>query len=163
MSYEKTGLGWSEPYTSWWSAILFGPLADSHAGKCNIGGYGELTREVCFEPGEESIAQGSGCVQRFTTLTGNEIGCVTEANNEGKLWCCRPSYPRPYFEPTTPATTPDGTPSIPELPPIPEEFKAPTARPASFFTKLLQPGPMIAIGLFSLAGVLVYHNWKAEQ
>lgn len=156
--YEKTGLGWSEPSASWLSRLMFGPLADTHAGSCDIE-HDELTREVCFEPGEESIAQGSGCIQRFKTLTGNEIGCATDSGNNGKLYCCRPTYPRPYYEPST---SPGGAPEIP-TPAIPE-FSPPTGgERATFFTKLMHPGSLIAIGLFSVAGVLVYHNWKGTR
>lgn len=148
--YEKTGLGWSEPSWNW---LL-------HAGKCDVE-HDEMTREVCFEPGEQPIAQATGCVQRLATLTGAEIGCTTEADREGALWCCRPGFPRPHAGTST--TQPPGSePEIPSLPLIPE-FKAPTADPASFFTKLMHPGSLLAIGFCSVAGVLIYHNLRGAQ
>jgi hypothetical protein len=115
----------------------------------------QLTREVCFEPGEEPIAEESGCVRT------DDYGCVTSSGANGALWCCRPGYPLPYYEPSTPATTPEGTPVVPELPPV--DKRVPEAQTASFLTKLLHPGSLIAIGLVSVAGVLLYRNWKADQ
>jgi hypothetical protein len=155
--YEKTGLGWSEPSWDWnWDLLLFGP--GEHWGKCDVE-YDELTREVCFEPGEESIARANGCEQRIPVI-GNKIDCTTTSGNEGALWCCRPGYPREYYEQSVVTPSEPGV-EIPSLPPIPE-FTAPVAKPASFFTKLLHPGSLLAIGLFSVAGVLVYRRWKDE-
>ena len=149
--YEKTGLGWSEPSWNW---LL-------HEGKCDVE-HDELTREVCFEPGEQSMAQANGCTQRLATLTGAEIDCTTAADREGKLWCCRPGYPREYYKTgVVQPSVPD--PAIPPTPVIPE-FSPPTGgEQASFFTKLMHPGSLLAIGLFSVAGVLVYHNWKGAR
>jgi hypothetical protein len=158
--YEKAGLGWSEV-----------PWNQNYSKSCNEGwggiarlftvkpeGSEEETREVCFPAEEEALARQNGCVEITDRITGDRLPC-TDGRRDGNIWCCRPGYPREYYEQSVVTVT---DPQIPALPPIPE-FSEPTASPASFFTKLMHPGSLLAIGLFSVAGVLLYHNWKGSR
>lgn len=163
MSYEKTGLGWSE-MSAWESGgascTTVGstlPLIDWIRGE---GETPENSREICFPTSEEHIARANSCVESKTRWTGDRIECTDDQGRSGHVWCCRPGYPRPYYEPSV-VTPPGAEPETPPLPPIPTEFQPPTGERATFFEKLLHPGALLAIGLFAGAGVLIYYNWRS--
>lgn len=142
MSYERNGLGWSEP------SLTDRIFLQATNNNC----YGENSRAVCFLDSEVGIAETHNCRARHY-WSGGHIGCKTDREQDGKLYCCRPGYPRAYYEPSP------AEPGIPSLPPIPG-FSPPTGERASFFEKLMHPGALIAMGLFAGAGALIYHNWR---
>jgi len=158
--YEKTGLGWSE-VSSWdtggASCATTGstlPLIDWIRGDTP-----ENSREVCFPDSEAHIARANSCMESKTRWTNNRIEC-TDEGRAGHIWCCRPGYPRAYYEPSI-VQPPEFEPETPPLPPIPE-FTPPTGgERADFFGKLMHPGSLIALGLFSAAGALIYYNWRS--
>ena len=152
MSYEKIGMGWSEP------SLTNKAFLQASGNTC----YGENTRAVCFLNSETGIAEANACRER-NWWWGGPVGCKTDRDQSGRLYCCRPGYPREYYQTSTISTPNAPGLEVPALPSIPEVETDPAAvHPASFFEKLLHPGALLAIGTFSLAGVLFYHNWRAR-
>lgn len=147
--YERTGLGWSE--ISWW---------ESAGMSCG----GESSREVCFPDSEIATAQASGCVENRTRWTNNRMPCMTQSGNPGHVYCCRPGYPRAYEVSPEAQAIIQQQQQLPEILPSIPEFQPPTpGEQASFFARLMHPGALMAIGLFSIAGVLIHRYWRTRD